>query len=320
MSTDSSASEVAIGRAVAWLEQQLHEMRDQSEQIQQELSSLYSAVRAQQRDVVEIGAIGQRLDEESALRRDQGGAIVREQQRDREVAKGAVSSLQDSRTRIDALEQRLAGAGERSRRIDDELAEHGRVENRLAEQLVAAEGRIAALAEVWAKEREERVRFAAVLPELTVALDEIDARTLALRSELRRSEEGLAELRGRREREDALNELIEQQRAIRLRLEDRLRTFEAKLEETLQRIADGSEERLALSHQVSGAEARTQVLAEALEGQRWAVIEHFRRLIDAEEQHGREEIDEIEKRIRRGRSLLVRLSEGSQQAGEEQPL
>ena len=36
-------------------------------------------------------------------------------------------------------------------------------------------------------------------------------------------------------------------------------------------------------------------LAEALEGQRWAVIEHFRRLVEADEQQGKQQIEEIEK-------------------------
>lgn len=348
MSPEPSVGEIAAGREVAWLDEQLRELRGQHDQIQRELDALRSAMREQQRGASEfegalatvegrtrrheagqelarelrheIETLGQRLEEESALRRDQRGALGREQQRDRELAESVVTALEDFRARLDTLEQRLSGEGERTRRLGDQLVERDRAEQRLGEQMAGAEGRIAALAETWAKEREERVRFTATLPELGSSLDEIDARTLALRSELRRSEESLAELRSRGDREDELHDLIDQQRAIRLRLEERLRDLETRLEDTLQRASGAAEERLALGQQVTGAEARMRALGEALEGQRWAMIEHFRRLIEAEEQHGRQQIDEIEKRIRGGRSLLVRLTEVSQQAGEEQPL
>ena len=348
MSSEQSAAEAAAPSEVAWLEQQLRELRGQTEQLQRELVGLHSAVVEQQRGSAQIeGALAtvegrtrrhetgqeiarevqqqlagldQRLDEEAALRRDQRGALEREQRHDRELAERVGAVLEGVRERLDALEQRIAGEGERGRRLLEDLVERDRAEERLGEQITGAEGRIAALAEAWAKEREERTRFTAVLPELTSALDEIDARTIALRTELRRSEESLAQVKGRGDREDELLELVEQQRATRLRLEERLGELDSRLEEELQRAAGAGEERLALSQQVSGAEERMRALAEALEGQRWAMIEHFRRLVEADEQQGQQQIAEIEKRIRRGRSLLVRLNEGAQQAGEEQPL
>ena len=200
------------------------------------------------------------------------------------------------------------------------MADRDRAEEHLGERIAASEGRIAALAEAWAKKREERERFAAALPDLVSTLDKVDARTGTLRAEIRRAEEDVAEVRARRDREDELLELVEQQRATRLGLEERLTALEGRLEEALQSVAGGARERLAISQHITGAEERMRALSEAIEAQRGAVIDHFRWLVEAEEAHGRQQIEEIEKRIRRGRSLLVRLSEGSQQAQQEQPL
>ena len=332
----------------AWLEGQLRDLRRHTEQLDRELSGLRAALVEQRRSTSEmqgalatvegrtrrheagqeiaravqhqLAMLGERIEEESALRRDQRGAIEREHQRDRDLAGALTQALEELRGRLGSLEQRIAGEGERQRRLAEDVADRDRAEERLGEQVAGTEGRIAALAEAWAKEREERVRFAAALPDLASTLDEVDARTETLRAEIRRAEEDLAEVRARRDREDELLELVEQQRATRLRLEERLTALEGRLEEALQSVAGGAQERLAISQHVAGAEERMRALGEELEAQRWAVIDHFRRLVEAEEAHGRQQIEEIEKGIRRGRSLLVRLSEGSQQAQQEQPL
>ena len=69
-----------------------------------------------------------------------------------------------------------------------------------------------------------------------------------------------------------------------------------------------------------GFDMYSSMLGEAVEAQRGAMIDYFRRLVEAEEQHGRQQIEEIGKQILSGRSLLASLSEGSQQARHEQPL
>ena len=113
--------------------------------------------------------------------------------------------------------------------------------------------------------------------------------------------------------------MVEQHQAIRLRLEDRLRDVEDRLQETLELLGAASEERLALRHQVMGLDERMRLLGEALEFQRDAVIDHVRRVLDVEEQQGKRQIDEIEQRLRRGRALLVRLRESGPRPAEEQP-
>lgn len=330
------------------LETQLIELREQTEQMRRELDGLRNVLQEQQLGSAELhgalatvegrtrrheagqeiarfvqqqlGAVTERIEEESALRRDQRGALEREQQRGRELAESGAAALGELAERLRSLEQRSAGDAQRHRQLTDEVAALHRAEERTDERIAGAEGRLAALVSAWAEEREERGRFDAALPELATALDGLDARTVALRAELRRSEDELALVRARRDREDELVELVEQQRSTRLRLEERLGALEARLEETVQGFGGATEERLGLARQLAGLEERLSALTDSLEAQRWAVIEHFQRLVDVEQAGSRKQIEELERRIREGRRLVVRLREGSEHASEEQPL
>jgi len=338
----------ARAASVAWLEEQLARLREQQEALTRELAGVrlalveqghsasdleatltavdgrtrrheaaHDAVQAVQRQVAQLA---ERLDEESVLRHDQHGAAEREHGRERDLSEGVTRALGEVRQRLQVLEQRIAGEQQRGLHHGDALADADRERERLTEQLHGAEGRMAALAESWAKDRDERARFAAAIPELTTTLAELGTRTVSLRAELRRSEDELAQLRGRRDREDELVELVEAQRATRARLEERITAIEERVEEMSRSVLAATEERQALYRQVAGADERIRGAGEALEGQRWATIEHFRRLVEAEEEQARLEIESVERRIRRGRMLLVRLTEGNLDAGGEKPL
>ena len=331
-----------------WVEGQLAELRQRTERMGRELDGLRGALQEQQRGsselqgalaVVEgrtrrheagqelarfvqqqLGAVTECLEEEAALRRDQRGALEREQHRDREADESGAAALDELAERLRVLEQRVGSESERQRQLGDDRAAAERAEEQLVERIAATEGRLAALAEAWAGERDERARFDAALPGLGAALDELDARTVALRAELRRSEDDIAQVRARRDREDELIELVEQQRSTRIRLEERLGALESRVEEALQGLRGASEERLGLGRQLTGVEQRLRTLGESIEAQRWAVLEHFGRLLDADEAGSRKQIDELELRIRERRRLLLGLREGSERAGEEQPL
>ena len=329
-----------------WIEGQLAELRERTERMGRELGGLRGALQEQQRGsselqgalaVVEgrtrrheagqelarfvqqqLGVVTERLEEEAALRRDQRGALEREQHRDREAGESGAAALDELAERLHALEQHVSGESERQRRLADDRAAAERAEERLAERIAATEGRLAALAEAWAGEREERARFDAALPGLGAALDELDARTVALRAELRaelrRSEDDIAKVRARRDREDDLIELVEQQRSTRIRLEERLSALESRVEEAVQGLGSASEERLGLGRQLTGVEERLRALGESIEAQRWAVLEHFGRLLEADEAVSRKQIDELELCIRERRRLLVGAARG-QRAG-----
>ena len=278
--------ELAVGRQIQRLGEQLSELRAGQENLRRELDELRTTLSLHQRSG----------DQE-----------------------GNVSLLVEGvRTQIDLLEQRIASEGERGRRLGDELAEHDRAREGADVRLEGVEGRVAALAEADGREREERTRVDAALPGLEGAVDEVGARVTAMQAALRRSEDGLARLETSLGREEELRQVIEQQRSVRIRLEERLRVLEERVREALELLASAAEERLALRHQARGIEERMGRLTESVEFERDAVIDHFRRTLDVEEQQGKLQIEEIEQRLRRGRSLLVRLRESGPQSGEEQ--
>ena len=229
----------------------------------------------------------------------------------------AVFALEAVRSRIDQLEQRIASEGERGRRRGDELAELDRVRGVVDLRIEGVERRVSALVETAGTEREEQTRTDAVVPNLVATVEEFGGRLTALQAALRRSEDGLARLESSLGREEELRQVIEQQRSVRIRLEERLRELEERLREALELLATAAEERLALRHQTMGLDQRMTMLTQSLEFQRDAVIDHFRRVLDVEEQQAKRQIEEIEQGLRRGRGLLVRLRESGPPPPEE---
>ena len=286
MTAEPPLREQAVGRQVQRLGEQLGELRAGLEQQHRELEELRTALSLRHRASEERGP-------------------------DQLVLDGL-------KARLDLFDQRLAGENERARRVGDELTELERVREVVDLRIEGIEGRVAALAEAAESERDERTRIDATLPDLAGNVEDVVARLNAVQAALRRAEDGLARLDSSLGREEELRQVVEQQRAIRIRLEDRLRDLEERLQEMLELLGSASEERLALRHHVQGIEARMRLLTEALDFQREAAIDHFRRVLDVEEQQGRRQIEEIEQRIRRGRALLVRLRESGPQSEQEE--
>ena len=287
MTSESSLGQRAADRQVQRLAEQLGELRSGQEQLRRELDELRVGLSLQQR--------------------------AREQGRDDDVA------LNDLQSRIDLLEQRIESDGERARRLGDGIAELERVGEISELRLQGVEGHVSALTEASQNEREERSRIESTLPELTNTVDEAGARLTALQAQLRRAEDGLARLDSALGREEELRRVIEQQRSVRLRLEERLRELEERMQEALELLASAAEERLALRHQATGFDERLGQLAAAVEASRDAAIDHYRRMLDGDEQEGKRQIEQIEQRARRGRSLLVRLRESGELPAETPP-
>lgn len=222
------------------------------------------------------------------------------------------------RQRLEAIEQRIASESERDRRTAEEIAEHGHARGVADQRIEALEGRVVAFAETAAGERAEQTRVTAALPELAGSVEEINARLTATRAAVRRAEDGLARLETSIGREEELIEAVEQARSVRIRLEERLRLIEERLQELAELLGSGVEERLALRYQVQGMDERMSRFTEMLDLQWESIIDHFRRLLDAQEQQAQRQVDEIQRSVRRERSLLVRLRESGPRAGEEE--
>ncbi|MDA1062127.1 MAG: hypothetical protein O2895_04365, partial [Chloroflexi bacterium] len=95
---------------------------------------------------------------------------------------------------------------------------------------------------------------------------------------------------------------------------------EARVEASAQVLGGASEERLGLGRQLSAMQEQLRSFGEEMEAQRAAILEHFGRLLDADQAGSRRQIEALEQRIRDRRRLAVGLREGSEQAGSEPPL
>ncbi|MDA0256227.1 MAG: hypothetical protein O3C25_00595, partial [Chloroflexi bacterium] len=103
-------------------------------------------------------------------------------------------------------------------------------------------------------------------------------------------------------------------------LEERVAELEERLVESGARIDVAEEDRALVRRELAGAAERQRALGETIEGQRLAMLEHARRRTRADEDAARRRADELDREVRVARELLVRLAEGSEQAGQEQPL
>lgn len=262
----------------------------------------------------------ERVEQEASLRRDLAAAVQRMEQREHDEQQSVRRELEQLASGLDRLQGRLASDDELRRRITTDIAEQAHQEETLDGRVKAIEHRAGAADETSRKEREELARITSALAGLLAAVDELSQRAQSAQEERRRLEGDLASLRADREREAELLEVIEQQRAARQRAEERLTAFDRALEEARRELDTAAEERSMLRQQTAGNQQRLRELTETLEGQRLALIEHFRRWTESGAESGGRTIAEIERGNRVARDLLVRLTERTDEAGQEQPL
>lgn len=316
------------------LRQQLARLRDAYQQQHAEVSGLQQTLQtiegrtqrheagqdAAQAAQQQLSTLGERIEQETALRRDLTSALGREAQREREQQQDFGHGLDQLALRVVELEQRLVAADERQRSSASDLVERGRGDSVLEERLAALEHGTASDRETLRSFADALASATAAVAPLTAAVDEIETRTQATQRDQLRAGEALAAVRAEREREAELLEVIEQQRATRQRLEERLVTVEAALEDLRIDVAAAAEERAMLRQQTAGATERLVALTGTLEAQRLAIVEHFRLLAESGAEAGRRQGEEIERTNRVARDLAVRLAERSEEATLEQPL
>ena len=351
MTTGETSAEPAVRADVGsgeWLAQELQRALARVEELAQDLARLQAALSSQQAEMArlqetlavvtgctqrhetgqeaaralqqETAALAERIEQEAALRRDLAASVERETQREREERQTARQQLEQLSSHLEQLQQQFASDDERRRRVAADIGRWERREQTLDARVAELERRAVAEREALDGAREEQARTGAALPGLLSAVDELAERARSAQEERSRLEDGVAAVGAERERESELLEVIEQQRAARQRMEERLTALDEALEETRRNLAAAAEERSMVRQQVAGNQQRLRELAETLEGQRTAIIEHFRRWIDSGVESGRRQVQEIERANRVARDLLVRLTERSEEAGQEQPL
>lgn len=268
----------------------------------------------------EIAALEERLQHEVLLRRDLTAQVERATQREAEAQRELRRVLEMIAGRLDQFDGREAAVAERQRAIVQEIAAAGTEDQDQEARIQRLERQIAAEREASRHHGTEIARVASSLATILGTLDAIESRARTTLLDQRRLDDEVTALRTVRDREAELLEVVEQQRATRARLEDRVSRAEEAVEALRQALAAEVEERTLLARALAGEIEQRRGLGERIEAQRDAVAEHFRRLARAEEESRRRQIEEIERDIRIARSLAVRLTEQSDEAEQEQPL
>ena len=299
-----------------WAERQLAALRENTDRLRHEVDVLRSALHEQQRTVAGLQNTLVSIEDHVRRQEAEQQTVRSIQQRVQASLEGIEAVLTRLNERVQALDQQSWSADSMHRQPaldgDDTAGMPSRIEE--------LENRVAAVAEIAIQGRQAKERLDLALPEIATSISQLDATAETLRNELRRTGDEVAHERARRDRENELLELIDQQRSMRIRTEERLALYNEHLEEARERLGAAAEERGALARQLSRTDERLLMLGEALDMQRDAVVDHFQRLLLAEREASDKQIQGIESRLREGQQLLTRLREAGAPTAPEQPL
>jgi chromosome segregation ATPase len=334
--------------STVWLEQQLQRALARIDALAHEVETLNASLRTEQAnasqlqeelallngrtirhetslDVVrrlqtQVAALEGGVEAEASLRRDASGALEREQHRDAT----SIHSLEAVIDRVEAslarLDQRLDSIEERQRGLTADMSATARTDTSVDAALETLDRRIEALATSVRRDDHELASTSAALPGLRLEVAAFEARLGALQDAQRRFEDELAQLQFSVSLPDLVADAAEQVRSLRERVEVRLQPIEesvASRDETERLL---TEQRDLLRRELAGHEARLAALDAAIEAQRDLLIEHVRRATAAAEDHGRRQLQEIDRQARAGRELLRQLTERAAEGSREQPL
>ena len=269
----------------------------------------------------ELTQLEEQLDAETALRRDLAEHVQRSQGRENELQMELRRALEVIAHRLDDFEGTQAAVTQQQR-ISSGTAEHSQAESTFDSRLEDVEQHVGARHDRQDHSGESVVRLEADVLSLGGTLDAIEQRTAAMLVDQRRLDEELAQIRTIRDREEQLLDLLEQHRASRAHVENRLSEIEEQMTTQVQHASAAHEARSLLQREQSGHEERLRALGERVEAQRLALVEHLRRELWAAEETGKRRVEEIERELRVARGLMLRLTEESAEASslEEQPL
>ncbi len=331
-----------------WLETQLHASVARMDGLARDVATLQSALAAREREVTELrehlaivegrsrriesaqeawhdlpqalAALDARLNDEGELRRALGVALdrVRErQQQSQEAIEGALASMD---RRLDGAEQALAVVSARQVQLASDLAGRAQDETRDIGRLAALSDEVAALRQAMRREDGSGPRTEDAVAALQLAVHVITGSTQQLQLHQQRLQDELTTLHRIAEREDALAEVLEQQRTLRRHLEERLALLDSRGASADAAQASEAESVSLLRRRIDRLETSVSALGPGAEAQLEALLDHFRRATIASEAAGRRQTEEIDRQARAARALLVRLSESAELATKEQPL
>lgn len=267
-----------------------------------------------------VAALEERLEQESQLRREALLALGQGVARDRGAAGAVVEHLEELESRLDDARRVTAGAGARGRTQGDAL---GEIDERLArahERLDGVEQRLAADRDAAVAATSQHAGLEARVAESAAVLRELVGRTREGQNERRALADSVAELQAADRQDGELRDLLDQQRAMRQRLEERLMALEDEMRAVGRAMLEAAEQRAQIRVQLANLDARVGELTVGEGTDRELVAARFRALAELEERSERRVAAELEQRARERRETLNRLDEATEQATRGVPL
>lgn len=304
--------------------EELHQQRQETERLHEAVAVLegrtwrheagQDLVRAGRYDLV---ALHEQLAGEAALRRDQIGAMERARERDHEAVRALTEELRDWASRTAHAEQSAVATRDVQQGISAAIEQHEQQRDNLQQSVDELARQLAVLRDLSQRDGDALLRHLAAKDTLRREVADLAARQQAQRTAQSRTDEAVSALQARETHEQQLADLVEQQRAVRMRLEERFATVEARMEAMARDLVAGAEDRAALSRLLQGVDERVRRTGDVIEEQRLALIEQARVLTLANEHAVRRQMADMERQVRGGRELLARLAEQSRDTGRD---
>ena len=167
---------------------------------------------------------------------------------------------------------------------------------------------------------DDRTEIREALDAARLHIGAVEARTDVMVRDLQQVQDELLVVRRALDRETAVVDLVEQVRALRLRVEEGLTELAQRVD--AQQTAERTEFEVqgVLRARLVALDRVVAEVAARVEAQRQVLLDHFQRVTALTEDAGRRQTEEIDRQVRAARESLVRLAERADEATREQPL
>lgn len=267
-----------------------------------------------------LAEVEERLAAEAALRRDQVGTAERGREREVDESHLLERDVIALDRRVASVEQALRAAADREAHHESALTAATRAQQQAEARLDALQAQAGALADATRRESGDLGGTREALDEARLHIAAVEARTDVMMRDMQQLKDEMLVVRRALDRETAVGDLVEQVRALRLRMEEGLATLAQRVD--AQQASEGaeSEAHAVMRARLVALDQAVRVVADRVEAQRLVLLDHFQRVTVSAEDAGRRQTEEIDRQVRAARELLVRLAESADEATREQPL
>lgn len=275
------------------------------------------SIRALASSVSDIEA---RLEQEAQLRRDALASLGQGVARDRDVAGVVVGQLEELEARLDDTAQLAAGVGAQRSTQAEVVRDLDHRLDRLSDMVATLESRLSAEREAGLAAANAQGDIEARVDALRTALADQDMRLREHQHQGRVLVDAVSELQGLRRPDAELRDLLDQQRALRQRVEERFAQLEGSVHDVGQALLEAAEQRAQLRLGLAQLATRLDELTTQQEAARSLFVSALRTLAGVEDRSGQREVAEVDRRARERREALSRIEEQAEQAAQGLPL